>query len=95
MKTKLFALTSLSAALLLAGCNGSDNNNTVSSTSSVCTGSEGSSERIFLQQLTDNSVIIKWRGDASAVCIGTRQNSLTVLVDGIETEADCNGQVFL
>lgn len=33
-------------------------------------------ERVFLQQLSSNSVIIKWRGDADEVCYGQNKNSL-------------------
>lgn len=35
-----------------------------------CKGESLPSERIFLQQLSFNSVIIKWRGEANAVCFG-------------------------
>jgi Calcineurin-like phosphoesterase len=37
----------------------------------ACRGVEQATSRLFLQQITDRSAIIKWRGEADAVCVGT------------------------
>ncbi|WP_432695303.1 metallophosphoesterase [Marinobacterium sp. YM272] len=86
MKTKLAtAIAAVLGALVLTGCNDSDKS---SEEASVCTGAEASTERLFLQQITDSSVIIKWRGDATAACIGTDANGLGNLVEATLTEGD-------
>lgn len=53
-----------------------------------CVGEEVSSERLFLQQLTDTSVIVKWRGDADAACVGTDQGAIAMYADATATEGD-------
>ena len=45
-----------------------------------CTGSAQPTSRLFLQQITADSAIIKWRGDADTVCIGTDKKQLDRLI---------------
>lgn len=75
--------------LLLAGCS------MTGSQDSQCTGTAQDTSRLFLQQITADSAIIKWRGDAAAVCIGTDKDQLKQLatassVDGHQ-EAQLSG----
>jgi hypothetical protein len=62
------------AALLLASCG------TTSHKSTACTGTEQAASRLFLQQVTDSSAIIKWRGDATVACAGTNMEQLDIRV---------------
>lgn len=50
---------------------------------SACTGSEAESSRLFLQQISDNSAIITWRGEADSVCVGTEMDALTTRIDAV------------
>ncbi|MDD2545593.1 MAG: metallophosphoesterase [Burkholderiaceae bacterium] len=81
IKSTAFFIT-VTSTLLMAGCGGSDSQNT------VCTGTEQAPKRLFLQQLTENSVIIKWRGDATIACIGTDISKLGIRVEAVATEGD-------
>ena len=75
-----FALAAL-ACVLTTACSDNDNDN------KKCSGAETPSERLFLQQLSDTSVIIKWRGEAIAACIGTLQDKLKIYGEATETES--------
>jgi hypothetical protein len=66
----IMALASITAVLALAACTGQREH------TNLCTGAEQEASRQFLQQVTDTSAMIKWRGAASAVCVGTDMNSL-------------------
>ena len=96
---KKTAYTSLLAttALLLACSDGSDNNNDNGGNPTppepepvACSGTEVNPERLFLQQLGSDRVIIKWRGnldggeEADRVCFGTDMN---LLLEETETAA--------
>ncbi len=72
----------LIVALVSTGCaDGSSNNRKAAAT---CEGTQVQPERLFLQQLGSNSVIIKWRGnadggaEAGSVCFGTDMAALPV-----------------
>lgn len=83
MRNKLSAIAAAAlTTLVLAGCNSSN------TTVSACTGTETSTERLFLQELSDNSVIIKWKGTATSVCVGTDASNLTKLVAATTTAGD-------
>ena len=75
-----FALAAL-ACVLTAACSNNDNDD------KKCRGVETPSERLFLQQLSDTSVVIKWRGEATAACIGTLQDKLNIYGEANETES--------
>jgi hypothetical protein len=60
------------AAIILLICGCSMNR----TADNQCTGSAQQTSRLFLQQITADSAIIKWRGDADTVCIGTDMNQL-------------------
>jgi hypothetical protein len=70
------------AALVIAGCNNSSGGNDNHSTDAGCSGTEINPDRLFIQQLGSDQVIIKWRGnkngglEADAICYGTDMNSL-------------------
>tara|TARA_R110002049_G_scaffold67693_5_gene175754 strand:- start:1958 stop:3433 length:1476 start_codon:yes stop_codon:yes gene_type:complete len=71
------------SSLVLAGCSNSNNNNDdESNASATCTGTAVEAVRLFLQQLSSDSVIIKWRGnadggaEADSVCFGTDMAAL-------------------
>ncbi|MEH6569109.1 MAG: metallophosphoesterase family protein [Halioglobus sp.] len=93
-KTGFLAITwvvpaSIASALMLAGCTGQDER------ANLCTGVEQDASRQFLQQVTDTSAIIKWRGNADAACLGTDINTLDQHVlaagDGSHKEAKLTG----
>jgi hypothetical protein len=86
MKYSLATALSLAAAALLAGC--SDNNDDFREVVSPCTGIETGTSRLFLQQVSSSSAIIKWRGEATQACIGTDPAALDTLLVAAETEAD-------
>ena len=73
----------------LSACSDSNNNN-----NNKCKGTETSSVRLFLQQLTDTSVVIKWRGEAGAACIGENPNELKTYVEATSTEGDHKEALF-
>jgi hypothetical protein len=73
-------------AVGLAACSDNDNRK--------CKGTETPTERLFLQQLSDTSVVIKWRGEATAACIGTLQDTLKVYAEATVTEGDHKEVVF-
>lgn len=77
---------SLLVAALSACSDSSDRDN--GAEVNPCPGEETTSERLFLQQLTDTSVIIKWRGDAEAACVGTDEGMLNLYADATTTEGD-------
>jgi hypothetical protein len=75
----------------LAACSDSSDRKAVVN---PCAGEETASERLYLQQLTDTSVIVKWRGDATAACIGAEQGNLNQYVDALTTEGDHKEALF-
>ncbi|MCR9186802.1 MAG: metallophosphoesterase family protein [Halieaceae bacterium] len=82
-------LMAAAMAALLAGCSdGSDQVAEVLPPPNPCDGTEVESSRLFLQQLTSSSVIIKWRGDATAACIGSSAELLATRFTAEETEGD-------
>ena len=56
--------------LLLAACHQTED------LAETCQGKTLPTERLFIQQLSDNSAIIKWRGSANNVCVGENSNRL-------------------
>lgn len=42
----------------------------------VCAGTESATARLFLQQISPSGAIVKWRGDADTLCLGTQANRL-------------------
>jgi hypothetical protein len=79
-------LAALSLLGLLTAC-GSISKNT-SPDVNLCTGIEIATDRLFLQQLSATSTIVKWRGDADSLCYGTDANNLTELVIATTTAGD-------
>jgi acid phosphatase type 7 len=73
-------LVILAVTSLIAACSDNDNDNNDSSggTATTCAGTDVQPERLFLQQLGSDSVIIKWRGgvEADSVCFGTDMAAL-------------------
>jgi acid phosphatase type 7 len=90
MKQRTMALLAAAIAALIVGC--SDSSDQVAEIlpppppPNPCDGTETESSRLFLQQVTDSSVIIKWRGDANAACIGNSADGLATRVAAQETE---------
>ncbi|MFT4518262.1 MAG: hypothetical protein ACI9JM_000643 [Halioglobus sp.] len=76
------------AAGLINGLVACSDNNDQNSAINPCAGIEAEVVRLFLQQLTDSSVIVKWRGDASAACFGNAQDSLNTYVEATSTDGD-------
>lgn len=62
------------ASLLLTACATTNNQ-------SQCLGSEASTERLFLEQMSHDSVLITWRGAAEKLCYGTSQSGLNTEVN--------------
>jgi hypothetical protein len=83
-----FTFYILLGATLLAGCGNDNTGNPVPPTSTpepepaTCSGTEINPERLYLQQLSADSLIIKWRGnldggdEANRVCFGTAAEGL-------------------
>lgn len=78
MKKQVLArVIALPVAIGLAACSDNDD-----SDPRLCVGSAVNVERLFLQQLGHDSVIVKWRGnrdggdEAVSVCVGTDMNAL-------------------
>jgi hypothetical protein len=92
MREKLPGLVAATciAGLLTACSDGSDN----VASASACNGTEAATSRLLLQQLTDSGVIIKWRGEATAACIGTSPGNMTIRVAATGTEGDHSEAVF-
>jgi len=66
--TNLFlGLLLLGGGLLIVAC--SQDQRRVTST--ACVGKQIPTSRLLLQQVTENSAIIRWRGDSDALCYGT------------------------
>jgi hypothetical protein len=89
MNIRLITLAA-SVAVLLSACGGDSAviALTPPAANTVCTGTEATSSRLFLQQLSDTSVIVKWRGDAMAACLGTLASNLTTRVVATATAGD-------
>lgn len=84
-----YLLSTLVCLGVLTACSdGSDNSN------NPCQGTETSGIRLFLQQLTDSSVIIKWRGEATAACIGSSQDKLNTYIEATSTDGDHKEALF-
>lgn len=64
---------------------------------SQCNGTEVPTSRLFLQQVSSRSAIVKWRGDADVLCAGTDINKLDIQVeassDGSHSAALLSGLV--
>ena len=78
------------ACVLLFGCSDSNDNNNISDPVALCAGTQVQPVRLFLQQLTSESVIVKWRGnadggaEATSVCFGA---DMAALPASSETDA--------
>ncbi|CAN8142584.1 acid phosphatase type 7 [uncultured Thiomicrorhabdus sp.] len=103
-----WGLTALSLFVpaFLVGCGGSDGTDSTDNTENIalCKGSEISPERLFLQQLGSDRVIIKWRGNVNGgdttekVCLGTHPEqmlasteTMSVTTEGSHEEALIEG----
>ena len=82
-------LAAVALAGALSAC--SDGNN---GDKNLCKGTETPSDRLFLQQLSDTSVVIKWQGEATAACIGTDQQKLDIYGEATATAGDQMEVVF-
>ena len=67
------------AFLLLSGSVHADTSRT-----GACSGQEQPTSRLFLQQVTDSGAVVKWRGPADAVCVGTSMERLTIRAEAID-----------
>ena len=98
MKKTAYISLLATTALLLACSDGSDNNDNGGGTPTppepepvACAGTEVNPERLFLQQLGSDRVIIKWRGnvdggeEAGSVCFGEDMN---LLLEDSQTAAE-------
>ena len=81
-----YLLSAVVATGLLTGC--SDGSDGINIDNNPCQGTETATVRLFLQQLTSSSVIIKWRGEANGVCIGSSMDNLDTYVEASATEGD-------
>jgi len=50
----------------------------------ACDGAELPASRLFLQQVTANGAIVRWRGEADAICAGTAMQRLDIRVAASE-----------
>lgn len=87
MKLTTTPALTLAALCLLAACHNSDSDSNAAPVSpppnvALCDGKAVAPDRLFLQQLGSDRVIIKWRGnrngsqEATGVCFGTSPNAL-------------------
>lgn len=72
------------AVPFLLNC-GSSSNTPLFAEKKVCLGTEQQNTRLFLQQLSHNGVVIKWRGDADAVCVGKTIGALSMEYEAVTT----------
>lgn len=88
MPSYIRVLTLCTSIALLAAC--SDNNNKPPPVVivPVCEGTETDTTRLFLQQVSSTSAIIKWRGDATMACVGSDMANLDIEVAATNTESD-------
>jgi len=77
---KLFAVIFVSGLLLSEVA--------VAKKKSLCHGENVETTRLFLQQLSDTRVIVKWRGESDKLCFGRKQNALKRLVYATTTEGN-------
>jgi acid phosphatase type 7 len=81
MKTCILPVLFL-ISLVLVGCDSNNNNNNSNNAAATCAGTAVQPERLFLQQLGSDSVIVKWRGnvdggvEADSLCFGTDMSAL-------------------
>lgn len=89
------SITGFASLVVIAGvlCACSDGSDNIASPN-PCNGSEVDPSRLLLQQLTDSSVIIKWRGAATAACIGTTPDGLDMRVAATDTEGEHKEATF-
>ena len=71
----------LTTTMLLGGCNSAPEE-----AINACSGTEQTTSRFLLQQLSADRAIIKWRGDADSVCIGENPDNLTRRADAAQEE---------
>lgn len=70
----------IGCTVLLSGC--FDTVNKLASP--ACAGTEQAASRLFLQQLSDSGALVRWRGEADVLCLGTRPDALDTRVVSIE-----------
>lgn len=76
----------VSFAALMSAC-GSSIESTPDITS-ACNGAETSTERLFLQQVSSSSAIVKWRGAADTLCYGTTADALDQAISASTTATE-------
>ncbi len=52
----------------------------------VCDGTETTTDRFFIQQVSHSSAILRWRGDAREICYGDRATGLQRSLLGVESD---------
>jgi acid phosphatase type 7 len=72
----------------LSACSDDDGGGLEPGASSPCTGTETDTSRLFLQQLSSSGVVIKWRGDADQVCVGSDASNLDTLLAATDSDSD-------
>lgn len=91
-KRKLILGLATALSLTLAGCSELNRKPHAQVTSgpevSLCVGDESETSRLFLQQVTRNSAIIKWRGEATQLCFGTSPTGMNQLLEATQTEGE-------
>ncbi|MGI9289601.1 MAG: purple acid phosphatase family protein [Pseudomonadales bacterium] len=88
--TKVCKLLLLSVLVILQACSDNDDNDDAlfEAAPTICTGTEMKPERLFLQQVSASSAIVKWRGDAEKLCFGTEMGKLDNEVTATVTETE-------
>jgi hypothetical protein len=71
----------LVSCLLVAGCAPQQPARTP-----VCDGAETPTSRLFLQQVTATSAIVRWRGDANVLCAGENMERLDIRAGALSRE---------
>ncbi|MEM7017307.1 MAG: hypothetical protein AAF512_08200 [Pseudomonadota bacterium] len=79
--------TLIAILLFLGGCAQTEKAANTAAQLVACIGEEQPTSRLFLQQVTATSIILKWRGDANKVCAGEDMNRLAMSADAIDSDA--------
>ncbi|MBA6412469.1 metallophosphoesterase family protein [Parahaliea sp. F7430] len=84
----LVIVSAVMLPIILSACSDSSDRRPSEVVANPCVGVETTSSRLFLQQVSSDSAIVKWRGDASELCFGSDPSKLQHLVDAQETAGE-------
>lgn len=84
--TSMSKLLVPSLLVILQACSDNNDDALFDIAPTTCLGTEMKPERLFLQQVSASSAIVKWRGVAEKLCFGAEMNKLSNEVSATLTE---------